>query len=218
VSTVATLRRKIIDAVYEVTPRSLIVRRGPRDRRRVALTFDDGPDDLTEAYLDILERLATPATFFVTGEASEQQPDLLREYVRRGHQIAVHGYHHRRFTEMSWTELDHELRRARAVIPARPMGRPWVRPPYGAVDARVVAQLLATGWTIAMWSLDSQDYDVHDVAGVAARCMPELVKPGEVLLFHEGQPWTLEALPRIIEGLQRVGYECVTMADLVSAG
>jgi peptidoglycan/xylan/chitin deacetylase (PgdA/CDA1 family) len=213
---VAALKRRIIGAVYDAAPRSLIIRRGPRHSRRVALTFDDGPDDLTAEYLDTLARLATPATFFVMGDTGAKNPDRLREYMRRGHQIAVHGYHHRRFTEMSWRELDDELRRASAVIPAQQRGRPWVRPPYGAIDARVVAQLLATGWTIAMWSVDSQDYDIHDPAGVAARCMPELIQPGDVLLFHEGQRWTLDALPRIVEGLQRMGYECVTMADLVA--
>jgi glycyl-tRNA synthetase beta chain len=51
---------------------------------------------------------------------------------------------------------------------------------------------------------------------LAARCAPDVVRPGDVLLFHEGLDWTLEALPAVIEGLLGAGYELVTMADLVA--
>lgn len=211
------LKSLVKSAVYRAVPRSRLVQRGPSGRRQVALTFDDGPDHLTGAYLDLLDELDVRATFFVVGTACELEPQLTRDYVRRGHQIASHGYDHTRFTKLPWSALDEQLRRTTALLaPAqgRAMTRPWVRPPYGDVDARVLAQLLASGSLIAMWSLDSHDYELRDPEALAARCSPRHVSSGEVILLHEGQQWTLDALPRIVGGLRGAGYEMVTMAEM----
>jgi peptidoglycan/xylan/chitin deacetylase (PgdA/CDA1 family) len=167
---------------------------------------------MTLEYLDVLDRLGVPATFFVMGDLSEARPDLVREYVRRGHQLASHGFDHRSFPALTWKELAEQLRRTAAAIGPQPVGRPWVRPPHGAFDARVLAQLVAHNWTLALWSLDSRDYSAPDADTIVASC--DGVRPGEVLLFHESQRTTLDALPRIVERVHAAGYECVTMADL----
>jgi peptidoglycan/xylan/chitin deacetylase (PgdA/CDA1 family) len=208
------LKSLVKNAVYRAVPRSRLVQRGPAMKRQVALTFDDGPDHLTGAYLDLLDELDARATFFVVGTACEKEPELTREYVRRGHQIASHGYDHTRFTRLRWAALDEQLRRTTELLGPTPTARPWVRPPYGDVDARVLAQLLASGSLMAMWSLDSHDYEIKDPEEVAARCSPRHVSAGEVILLHEGQQWTLDALPRIVNGLRDAGYEMVTMAEM----
>jgi peptidoglycan/xylan/chitin deacetylase (PgdA/CDA1 family) len=194
-------------------PAGRLLRRGPAAPRRVALTFDDGPDHHTEGFLDVLDHYAVPATFFIMGDMSELRPDLVREYVRRGHQIGSHGYDHHKFTELSQDALAQQLRATDTAIGPQPAGK-WVRPPHGALGLRVMAQLLANDYVIALWSFDSKDYDLKDADATAARVAPEAVTPGDVILFHEGMPTTLEALPRIIEALHADGYECVTMADL----
>ena len=208
------LKSLVKNAVYRAVPRSRLVQRGPSSCRQVALTFDDGPDHLTSAYFDLLDELDVRATFFVVGMACELEPQLTREYVRRGHQIAGHGYDHTRFPKLPWSALDEQLRKTAAILGPTPTTRPWVRPPYGDVDARVLAQLLASGSLIAMWSLDSHDYEIRDPETLAARCSPRHVSAGEVILLHEGQQWTLDALPRIVHGLRDAGYEMVTMAEM----
>ena len=67
---------------------------------------------------------------------------------------------------------------------------------------------------IALWSVDSEDYGERDPGKIAERCSPPKVVDGDVLLFHEGQQWTLNALPRIVTALHSAGFECVTMHDL----
>jgi len=190
-----------------------VLRRGPANQRRVALTFDDGPDEHTERYLDVLDRHSVPATFFIMGDRSEQHPELVRQYRRRGHQIASHGYDHTKFTELSHSELATQLRTTQDALGPLPDGM-WVRPPYGALNVGTLVQLVARGQVIALWSLDSLDYQLTDPDAIAARCSPEVVVPGDVLLFHEGMPATLQALSRIIDALHAANYECVTMADL----
>src|SRR5918994_2009410 len=68
--------------------------RGPRDRPRAALTFDDGPGPTTPAVLDALAEAEVRATFFVLGRQAERHPELVRRIVADGHQLANHGYDH----------------------------------------------------------------------------------------------------------------------------
>jgi peptidoglycan-N-acetylglucosamine deacetylase len=191
-----------------------LLRRGPTTSKRVAITFDDGPDDYTERYLDKLDELGVPATFFLIGTNVEKRPELVREYLRRGHQVASHGYDHTRFTELDRRGLREQCSKTEHALKGQISGRPWVRPPHGSLDASSIVTLLASGYTVALWSLDSNDYGDKDPASIAARCAPAKVGAGEVFLFHEGQQWTLDALPRIVTSLHAAGYECVTMHDL----
>ncbi|MGN6109550.1 MAG: polysaccharide deacetylase family protein [Kofleriaceae bacterium] len=209
------MRALVKNAVFDRIPG--LLRRGPSTTRRIALTFDDGPDRLTAQYLDLLDKLGVPATFFVIGEYAVERRDLMREYMRRGHQIASHGYDHTRFTKLGLRALLNQCARTEQSLGGQLSGRPWVRPPHGSVDASSLVTLLAAGYTVALWSLDSCDHSDQDPASIAARCAPEQVSPGEVLLFHEGQQWTLDALPTIVTSLQAAGYECVTMHDLFAA-
>lgn len=187
--------------------------RGPSSARRVALTFDDGPDDLTPRYLEVLARLGVPATFFVMGLFVERRPEMVAAYLRDGHQLGGHGYYHKRFTRLRPDQLRDQLRRSERALGPLPHGR-WIRPPHGTLGPVDTATLLASGYTVAMWSFDSRDYDGAPPDVLAERCAPAHLAPGEILLFHEGQERTLAALPRIVGALHDDGYELVTMADL----
>lgn len=202
-------------AVVRAT-RGRIFWHGPRDVRRVAITFDDGPGELTDEYLACLSELDVPATFFVMGSYCEQLPGMVARYMRGGHQVAGHGYYHERFTNLGARALTTELARMTAAIGPLPWGK-WVRPPHGSIGPRDAAVMLGSGYTVAMWSHDSRDYDGADAATLIERCAPRQIAPGDVLLFHEASPATLAALPTIVRQLEADGYELVTMADLLAA-
>jgi peptidoglycan-N-acetylglucosamine deacetylase len=209
---VTSLRATVKNAVIDRLPG--LLRRGPVTTKRVALTFDDGPDELTPQYLELLDDLGVAATFFVNGQQAEENPRLIREYIKRGHQVANHGYDHTHFPKLSRRQLLDQLARTEHAIGGQMTGRSWVRPPHGALDASSLLAMRAAGYVVALWSIDSCDYDVRDPAQLAERCSPAVVSAGDVLLFHEGQTWTLEALPRIVAALYASGLECVTMHDL----
>ena len=159
------------DAVFERDP-SLSARRsaGRAKSRHVALTFDDGPDHLTRCVSRSARRARCP-----------------RDVLRRWHSLRTRARAHARvraprasdreprlrshaFTKLRRAALDEQLRRTSGCSGRERTARPWVRPPYGDVDARVLAQLLASGNFIAMWSLDSHDYEIRDPASSLARC------------------------------------------------
>jgi peptidoglycan/xylan/chitin deacetylase (PgdA/CDA1 family) len=207
--------RKLAQQTFaRTTPGTL--RRGPGSARRVALTFDDGPHDLTPAYLEALDDLGVPATFFICGERAEAQPGHIRELRRRGHQLGGHGFDHTRFPELSPLDLLGQCRRTEAALCGL-NGRPWVRPPHGALDIQSLAVLRRASYHVALWSLSSRDRAVPERDAIAAACAPDRVHPGEVILLHEGSRETLAALPRIVTSLHANGYECVTMHDLFAS-
>jgi peptidoglycan/xylan/chitin deacetylase (PgdA/CDA1 family) len=179
------------------------------------LTFDDGPDEMTETYLDLLDELGVPATFFLIGKRAIRQPAMVREYVRRGHQIAGHGFDHARFNKLTRRALLEQCDRTEDALGGQLSGRPWVRPPHGSLDASSLISLVTSGYTVAMWSLDARDYNTTDPAQIIEHCAP--ISAGDVVLFHEGQQWTLEALPRIVAAIHEAGLECVTMHDLFAS-
>lgn len=207
-------RTRIKNAVFDRMPG--LLRKGPVTGNRVALTFDDGPDDMTSRYLDVLDELGVPATFFVIGELAAKRPDDVRGYLRHGHQLGGHGYDHQRFTKLSRRELLDQCARTEDAIAGNLPGRPWVRPPHGTIGAASLLTLVTSGYTCAMWSFDSCDYTIHNADELVERCSPTVITAGDVVLLHEGQEWTLEALPRIVTGLSAAGLECVTMHDLFS--
>jgi peptidoglycan/xylan/chitin deacetylase (PgdA/CDA1 family) len=205
--------KKAIKTVMQRATRGRIVWRGPAEPRRVALTFDDGPHELTRRTLDLLAELDVAATFFVMGTWMENKPALVADYLRGGHQLAGHGYYHKEFTTLGARGLREELAKMSSALGPLPHGA-WVRPPHGTVGAIDVTTMIASGYTVALWSLDSRDHDGSPAETIADRCRPEHVGPGEVILLHEGEETTLAALPTIIERLRGDGYELVTMADM----
>lgn len=209
-----SVRALIRNTLFDRVPG--LLRKAHPGSNRVAITFDDGPDDMTARYLDVLDELDVPATFFVLGELAARRPNLVREYIRRGHQVAGHGYDHQRFTKLSRRDLIDQCRRTDQALGGQTTGRSWVRPPHGTLDARSLVALRTSGYVVALWTIDSMDYTDRNPATIAERCTAT-VSDGDVILLHEGQEWTLEALPRIVSSLAAAGLECVTMHDLFAA-
>ena len=183
---------------------------------RVALTFDDGPTALTVDYLRVLERLGARATFFLVGELCAEHPELVRAITSAGHEVAGHGYTHRPFTSLSRGQLVDELSRTQALLPPHAAGRALVRPPYGAVSAASLLACSAHGFTTVLWSLNSGDWRSHDAQAVENTMAAQAALPGEIVLLHEGQTWTMNALPAIVGSLQKAGHELCTVGELLA--
>jgi peptidoglycan/xylan/chitin deacetylase (PgdA/CDA1 family) len=214
-------------AAAHILPDEVMFLRGPSTRRRVALTFDDGPHEMTPRYLEILEKAGARATFFVVGTACQQYPDGAGEMVRAGHEVASHGFTHKAFPKLSGTELRSELARTAALLPHAPHAphapntpharrRPMVRPPRGSVSPRSLLTCFRAGYTSAMWSLDTLDWKARDADELVGRLPPARLEAGEIVLLHEGEKVTLAALPRILANLQGAGFELVTLSELLA--
>ncbi len=186
----------------------------------VALTFDDGPSDYTQRYLDILSRYGARATFFCLGSAAAARPDLVRAIHDQGSQIASHTQSHQQLTAVDATVVQSEVRDAfSAISSASVPATTVIRPPYGDFTNDT---WLASGGTLSasvIWNLDSEDWRLPGADAIVSNCTNGAYS-GAIILMHDGggnRDQDLDALPRIIETLQARGYRFVTLSELMAS-
>ena len=196
-----------------LAPKGLLVLRARRAGPRVALTFDDGPDEHTVSLLDLLDRLRVRATFFVIGERCATHRAELHEIVRRGHEVAPHGYSHTRFPLLDAASLRDELARTAELLPPSQRRPAILRPPGGHVSLRTLAQCARHGYTTVLWSIDSFDAETKDPTTVAENAAA--AESGDIVLLHEGQSWTNDALPAMVERLRARGLEPSALSEMI---
>jgi len=224
----ATTSLILVTAGYvgATTPRArwfgALTSHGPRNSNLVALTFDDGPDDpYTLQIRDILDARGVKATFFTVGKALDARPDIAKALLSDGHLLANHSYRHDavRWLDPRYHELQaaqDAFRRNLGVCPA------FFRPPHGTHTpfmARVVGD---HGMRMVTWDVSGADWATDDGQQVARRVL-ENVKPGSIILLHDGidgsvsadRSVLLTALPLILDGLEARGLKPVTLDRLL---
>lgn len=189
-----------------------LVSNGPRERKVVALTFDDGPSDYTPAFLDVLSREHARGTFFEIGQEIGGRESTLRRILREGDEIGNHTTHHTEYPGYG------SIAPTTALIESATHFRPCLfRPPGGAVDSSTIAAAAADGMRTVTWDVDPADWSNPGSAAVYGRIVGA-VRPGSIVLMHDGggdRSGTLAALPRIIDTLRARGYRFVTVTELL---
>lgn len=183
---------------------------GPRDRWRVAVTFDDGPSERTPELLSVLARHGARGTFFVTRPAAQARSERLAEIEAAGHALDAHGIWHRHaLTLTPWQEWAQVAWHPR---PDRP-GAHLYRPPYGGHSplTRLLARL--SGRQVALWDTEGRDWTAVDAAVLAAQTLAR-VQPGSVILLHDGPAATPAVLDALLGGLRDRGLAVVPMHEL----
>lgn len=178
----------------------------------VALTYDDGPAAAsTGRLLDHLRAHRAKATFFMLGTEAATYPRVARRVADEGHEIANHTYGHKDLRKLSSSDVRREVVLGGAAI-TRATGQfpRYVRPPYGALNARVRAAVNAP---IVTWNVDPRDWADRNARIVTARVLGD-VRPGSIVLMHDIHPTTADAAPAIIGGLRKKGYHLVTVSEL----
>jgi peptidoglycan-N-acetylglucosamine deacetylase len=200
--------------------RSTNVRTGPRSRRRIALTFDDGPSAYTARILDALERENVPATFFVVGRNVAGREVLLSRMLADGDMIGNHTFTHVDLSKASPAALT-QIDDTQATIAAATGFTPCLlRPPYGRTSKKLLGALSRRHLTSTLWSVNPQDFLRPGTAKIKQRVLAG-VKPGSIILDHDGggdRSQTLAAIPSIIRALKARGYTLVTVTDLLGLG
>jgi peptidoglycan/xylan/chitin deacetylase (PgdA/CDA1 family) len=186
----------------------------------IALTFDAGSDvGATEEILDLLATEGIRVSFGMTGAWARANPALVARIVDAGHVLINHTDTHPDMTTIGSSARLAELAGAeRAVADAGGSSmKPFFRPPFGAYDTSVLADLGAAGYRYSIhWTVDSLGWKGLDPAKVAERCL-EGAGDGGIILMHVGSQSTdIDALPTVIDGLRDAGYGFVTVAELLS--
>lgn len=202
----------------------LCVHRGPRDSRRIALTFDDGPDpSWTPRVLEILAAYQAPSTFFLVGDRATRAPATVRAIAAHGHEIGSHGWSHTSLWRCGPWKTKDEIDRAQAALTELGGAPPrFFRPPWGMVNAAMFPLLRARRLRPVFWSIQPEGLRATQAVPQASYVLRR-AHPGAIVDLHdaEGTPGAparlVNALPSMIDGLRGAGYELTTVGELLSA-
>ncbi|MFP7159660.1 polysaccharide deacetylase family protein [Priestia aryabhattai] len=188
----------------------------------VALTFDDGPEShYTPQILDVLKEKGVPATFFVLGKQIKAFPNEMKRIAMEGHGIANHTWNHPELKRMWTTKVRDEIRSTQNEM-QRVTGRKpdLFRAPYGALTKSDISVLNEMGMRNILWSVDTLDWSGLSSKEILSTVQRDIT-PGGIILQHNFQSeahlldGTVEALPKIIDELQKKGYKFVTLQTLL---
>lgn len=189
-----------------------LVTNGPRGRRAVALTFDDGPSEYTPGFLDVLRRKHARATFFEIGQEMAGRESTMQRILREGSEIGNHTTHHTEYP--GYTSIAPTTTLIESTTHFRPC---LFRPPGGGVSSAVIAAAGADRLRTVTWDVDPADWTNPGSGAVYSRVVGA-VQPGSIVLMHDGggpRGGTLAALPAIIDTLRSRGYRFETVTELL---
>ncbi len=184
----------------------------------IAMTYDDGPHPTnTPRLLDILAARRIKATFYVIGNAVNQNPSVLRRTVAEGHEIGNHTQTHPLLSKLSDSQVRTELRRCEDSIGRAAGVRPrTMRPPYGGLlQSQREFVHREFGYPTILWSVDPLDWKRPGTAVITNRIVSSTT-PGGIVLAHDLHAQTIDSMPQALDGLLRRGFKFVTVSQLIA--
>ncbi|HBE79883.1 MAG TPA: polysaccharide deacetylase family protein [Firmicutes bacterium] len=203
----------ITDPNQEIPSSGNIFYHGPTNKL-AALTFDDVPDSLfAPILLEILARYDVKATFFALGKCAHQNSSMVGQIVQKGHIIGNHTYDHLDITKISAEQVREQiLRTEEEIYQIAGVRTALFRPPFGFFNDTTMQEIIAMGYKIIMWNIDSYDWMGLTGPAITSRVIVN-IKPGAIVLMHnacdgsiEAGTGTVQSLPFIIETLKSAGY------------
>ena len=200
--------------LFDIPPSALSSSTDCVRHRCIALTFDDGPGPYTQTLLEHLDHYHAKATFFVVGRNVAPYSAALQQAVQRKHQVGNHTWNHPLLPKRDEAVIRQEIESTNSAVAAATGVTPtMVRPPYGGINDKVRAQLQQLTMPAIMWSIDTRDWADHDAAIVCSRAVANAA-PGAIILMHDIHKTSVDAVPCILDALQKQGYRFVTVKNL----
>ncbi len=191
---------------------------GDRNKKAVALTFDDGPvPQHTHTVLEILRAENVQSCFFVIGKNMDGNEDILKSIDREGHVVGNHSFEHNFWFSMKRKDaMKADLRlcndKVEQVIGKR---MNFFRPPYGVTNPWIGKVVREENFVCIGWSIRTYDTTCKSKDALIKKTLSNL-KNGDVILLHDWAPYTIAALPDIIQGIRNQGFEILRVDELLN--
>lgn len=191
--------------------------KGTTNEKVVALTFDDGPDEIHTAKIaDILAKEQVKATFFIIGSKAGKNEKLLSHIIAEGHTLGNHSYSHAFFFDLfGRKKMERDLQKTDETIMAL-TGENTVlfRPPYGVTNPVLAKVVKKLGYKTIGWSIKSLDTVLKDEDKIIERIKDRL-HPGAVILMHDDREITAKVLEKVILMIKAEGYQFVGLEAII---
>ena len=186
--------------------------------KKVALSFDAawGAEDFPRI-MDVLDKHKVKVTFFMTGGWVEDNPDCVKELVKRGHDLGNHSENHKNMSQISDAEKKEELMKVHEKVRELTGYEMFLfRPPYGDYDNAVIKVARECGYYPIQWDVDSLDWKDYGVDSIIKTVTGHKhLGSGSIILCHNGAKFTSEALDKLIQNLKDQGYTFVPLSELI---
>ena len=200
-----------------------VISRGRSGKKYVAITFDDGPTELTTLkILDLLDRYSLRATFFVSGFNAARYPALIDEIIHRGHTVGNHSMKHDPLVMLKgYRVLYREVYEARVVLRKMGIDALAFRPPVGIINPKLPSILDRLGLFCVTFSCRAMDAGNFRIKNLSARILKKLKEDDIILLLdkpprrNEDHPVLFQEIENLLTGIQERGFRVVPLAELI---
>lgn len=185
--------------------------------REIAITFDDGPHEMTEKILDLLLKFNVKATFFCIGKQIEQNPEVFKRIISEGHVVGNHSYSHSNSIGFfSTKKIIEEISQTNYIIASFLNKKAKLfRPPFGVTNPNIAKAVKQSKMDVIGWNIRSLDTVIKDVEDVFQRVKNKIV-PGGIILLHDTSEKSVIVLERLLLFLQSENYKIVTIDKLLN--
>ena len=188
------------------------------EKKQVALTFDavEGNGD-TAQILETLKRHDVHATFFLTGGWVEAYPDEVKALLNAGHDLGNGSDSHRSMPQLTAEQCMEEIQQAHTKVQELTGYDMFLfRPPYGDYDNQVISSAAQSGYYSILWDVDSLDWKDYGIESILNNVLKSgNLQNGSIIRCQNGAKYTADALEKLIDGLEKQGYEIVPVSQLI---
>lgn len=196
--------------------RSLPIYNVKTEEKKIAISFDAAwGNEETQSLIDILAKYNVKTTFFVIGAWVDKYPESVKALHDAGHEICNHSSTHPHMPKLSQEEMVKQITECNQKIQSVTGTAPLLfRPPYGDYNNAVINTVSGLKMYPIQWNVDSLDWKNPTPQQISDRVLKD-VKPGSIVLFHNGAKNTPAALPTVLQTLQSQGYSIVPVSQLI---
>lgn len=207
---VSSEQAKVSKDTTAIKEKTIVKEEIVKEKKLVAITFDDGPSKYTSELVDILEENEVNATFFVIGSNISKYKDSVVKAYKAGNEIGIHTYSHKSFTSMTISQIKKELNKTKILLEKADVDYSnIVRPPYGNINKKIQNGI---DTSFILWSVDTRDWESKDKDKIIKE-VKNSISEGSIILFHDIYPTTIKAIKELLPQLTEE-YEFVTVSEL----
>jgi polysaccharide deacetylase family sporulation protein PdaB len=187
-----------------------------REEKVVSLSFDAAwGNEQTQHLLDTLDEFEVKSTFFLVGMWVDKYPDSVKAIFNAGHDVGNHSNTHPQMPKLDDERMRNEIEECNKKIEKITKKRPILfRPPYGNYNDKLIETTNTLDMYCIQWNIDSLDWKDLKCDEMKKRIIPKL-KPGSIILMHNGAKYTPESLGEIIYEIKKRGFKIVPISEII---